>query len=202
MNTSKRTSDSNFAGRNTLVWVITILLFLTLISTFLASSLFAKYVTNGDSANSAHVAAGGSLEVWEHVATLENGIYELSETQKTDNNLYSEVIPGVDIAKDPYVRLYLENTEIDYKLYLQVTKSEYFPETVTFSLTDKWLPYDEAKGIYVYDGYFDAGTPFTDDIPILKNNKLYVGEHYYGKDADGNDLEFSLTFSAYIKQVD
>lgn len=202
MDKTKRGNESKFTTKNILSRTIVILLFLTLISFCLVSGLFAKYVSNGDSTGSAHVAAGGSLEIWEHTATLENGIYVIDETKKTINNLYSKVIPGVDIAKDPFIQLHLENTEVDYKLYLQVIKSDYFPETVTFALTDKWLPYDEAKGIYVYDGYFDAGTPFTDDIPILKNDTLYVSEHYVGRDDDGNDQKFSLSFQAFLKQVD
>lgn len=202
MDKTKRGNESKFTTKNILVKAIVILLFLTLVSTCLVSGLFAKYATKGNSADSAHVAAGGSLEIWEHAATLENGIYVLDEVKKTTNNLYSKVIPGVDIPKDPFIQLHLEKTEVDYKLYLQVIKSDYFPETVTFALTDKWLPYDEANGIYVYDGYFDAGTPFTEDIPILKNDMLFVGEHYVGRDENGSDQKFSLTFQAYLKQVD
>lgn len=204
MDRSKYGNKSRSSFGNTLYWTVGILIILIMISTLMLSNLFAKYIVNDSAADFAQVAAGGEMFLLEHEATLENGIYVLSEDEDDliTTNDYDKVIPGVDIPKDPFVRLNLENSEVDYRLYIKVIKSEHFPETVTFELTDKWLPYDEAKGIYIYDGYFDAGASDIDDIQVLKNNKLYVSEHYVGTDEDGNLQSFSLTFEATLKQVD
>lgn len=204
MDRSKYGNKSHNSFGNILYWAVGTLIMLTVISTLMLSNLFAKYIVTDSSSNSANVAAGGEMLLLEHKATLVSGVYVLSEDEAdlvTTNN-YDKVIPGVDIPKDPFVRLNLEASEVDYKLYVKVIKSENFPETVTFKLTDKWLPYNEAKGIYVYDGYFDAGTSDIDDIPILKNNKLYVGDHYVGTDDNDVPQSFSLTFEAMLKQVD
>lgn len=174
---------------------------LTMLSTLLVSNMFAKYVNIDAYLEAAHVANGGSIELCEHEAELKNGIYVLDESVETTLNTYKKVIPGVDIAKDPFIRLDLENAEVDYELYLQVTESTYFPETVTYKLTDDWVEFDKVKGIYKYEYTFDAATSY-DEIQILKGNKLYVSEHYVGKDTNGNDLEFSLTFNAWMKQID
>ena len=202
MNGSKYGKKSQFTTQNILVWIVGILLMLTMISTWLLSNLFAKYVGNDADSDSARVAAGGQIELWEHEAELKNGIYVLNETKKFEGNTYEKTIPGVDIAKDPRISLDLEYAEVDYELYVKVTESDYFPATVTYELTDNWKVYDESKGIYKYKGYFDAGTPDIDDIQILKDDTLYVSEHYVGKDQDGNDQQFSLTFTAWLKQVD
>lgn len=203
MDKSKYDKKSQLTAQNIVIWTVGILLMLTTLSTWLVSNLFAKYVINDTSENSATVAAGGAVvELWEHKANLNNGIYELDEATEVIGYTYNKVIPGVDIAKDPFVRLEISNAEVSYALYVQITESNPFPDTVTYDVTQDWEVFDEDKGIYKYKTVFDAATPYEGDIKILKDDTLYVSEHYVGKDEAGNDLEFSLTFSAWLKQVD
>lgn len=202
MNGSKYNKKSQFAAQNVLIWTVGILLILTMLSTCLLSNLFAKYIVADTNSDSARVAAGGQIELWEHEVELVSGIYTLNlDNDPVTENTYKKVIPGVDIAKDPRISLDLEYAEVDFELYVQVTESDYFPETVTYELTDDWEVYDENKGIYKYKYSFDAGTADIDDIQILEGDTLYVSEHYVGKDEDGNDQQFSLTFTAWIKQI-
>ena len=179
-----------------------VLLVLTLLSIWLVSGLFAKYVTSGNDSDSAHVAGTGivTFDVVEHKAEetgTNSGVYRLlsGEQNEVKGNLYSKVLPGVDIPKDPFVKLKLVNAEVAYTLYLQVTESNPFPEYVTYELNKTlWECIDEKNGVYQYKGAIEAGTnSYT--IEILKDNMLYVSEHYVGNG------KFSLTFSAYLMQA-
>lgn len=230
MNRKKHTKKLQRATHNVMYWVVGILLVLTMLSIWLASGLLAKYTTLGNHSDSARVAKGGYVEIWEHKATLDNGEYKLNKTEngKVKEFTYAKVIPGVDIPKDPFVRLKLQDAEVDYELYIKVTEED-FPtyqptteskpaKTVTYSVITKeiaesegldyyWILQEdlskESKGIYVYK-YSEVLQPGTtyDDIYILKENMLYVSEHYVGAfDNDGKSLEFTLKFSAWLVQV-
>ena len=207
---------------NALYWTVGIILIITMLSVWLLSGLLAKYVAVENTSDSAKVAKGGYIEVLEHQAELVNGVYELELNEKikkpVNQNNYDKVIPGVDIAKDPFVRLYLEDAEVDYELYLTVTEKD-FPtykptldsdpvKTVTYTVrTDLWILQDDLSdkenGVYVYKykNILDAGTANT-DIKILVDDELVVSEHYVGTDAQGKPQSFTLSFSATLKQVD
>ena len=207
---------------NALYWTVGIILIITMLSVWLLSGLLAKYVVVENTSDSAKVAKGGYIEVLEHQAELVNGVYELELNEKikkpVNQNNYDKVIPGVDIAKDPFVRLYLEDAEVDYELYLTVTEKN-FPtykptldsnpvKTVTYTVrTDLWILQDnlsdKENGVYVYKykNILDAGMANT-DIKILVDDELVVSEHYVGTDAQGKPQSFTLSFSATLKQVD
>lgn len=202
-----------------LYWTVGSLLILTMLTTWLLSGFYAKYVTTDNVEDGARVARGGAVYLWEHKAKetgKNSGIYELLEDDDdlVAKNKYKKVLPGVDIPKDPFVRLDLEKAEVDYVLYLEVIKSDPFPDdTVTYGITNVWKYVETKNGgktdVYVYVGDTDPDSvedaePYvfksqeeTEDISIIEDDILYVSEHYYGGD-DG----FSLTFSAYIRQVD
>ena len=175
-----------------------ILLTLTLFTTWSLSGLYAKYVVSGNRYDSAHVAGTGSvnLELREHEARLENGVYVLNKNKEVDENTYDTVIPGVDIAKDPFIKLELDNSRVDYELYLNVTESN-VPATVTYKLLKEWEFVSKQNGTSVYRYKGTIASNFNDTISILQENKLYVSEKYAG-----NGQTFSLTFSAYLQQAD
>lgn len=203
-----------------LYWAVGILLVFVLLSTWMACGLFAKYVTADADDDTARVAATGvvQFDVLEHEATPDKAkVYELldgeedRELSEVKQNFYQTIPPGFDIPKDPFVRLELKDSEVDYHLYLSVIKSANFPEdTVTFYLTDDWKPvktegnvteylyvgdfHDEVNDVDVTKGYFDAGM-FKGDISILKNDTVYISEHYKGE-------AFNISFEARLVQID
>lgn len=194
MDRSKYDKKAQHSMINILFWAVGILLLLTLISVHLVSGTFAKYVIGGDYSDSAHVASmDGQLVLLEHRANLENGEYKLDETEEVTENKYNFVIPGVDIAKDPFIKLDID-TEGTYELYIKVLESDSFPSTVTYSLTADWELVDAENGVYKYKSVFSTNT--SDTIKILKNDKLYVSEHYVG-----NSQEFTLSFRAWLVQT-
>ncbi|MCH5183118.1 MAG: hypothetical protein J1E00_03000 [Oscillospiraceae bacterium] len=190
-----------------LYWAVSVLLVLTLFTTWMACGLFAKYLSTNDELDSARVAATGvkTFELLEHKVknvseTDPTAVYEFVKDEFTSKgNTYDTVPPGYDLPKDPFVRLELVDAEVDYRLYVRVTKSEDFPDTIDVKLRDCWQPVPGQKDVYVYDGYFDAGQNYdcTGDkvIYILDNNLLYVSQYYAGE-------TFDLSFEAWLAQVD
>lgn len=174
-----------------LYWMAGILLVLTMLITCLVSRTFARYTASEEAADAAHVAAGlPRLELWEHEAELKDGEYVLNSTEVTSNK-YEKVIPGVDIAKDPFVRL-TGDSEVSYEVYVKVIEQDIPADTVKYEIRDDWKPVSGQDGVYQYTGTITSGTP----IYILKDNQLTVSEHYVGSNT------FSLAFSAWIEQVD
>ena len=171
---------------------------LILVSVYLVSGLFARYSTNSTSGDSARVASIGFVQLKEHRAQLVDGEYELNPTASVYQNTYSSVIPGVDIAKDPYFSSD-EPVEIESYLYLKVIE-ENLPSTVTYELRNKWTLIDTVadnvnhriERIYAYS---DNIGPDTDGpIYVLKHNKVYVSEAYAGE-------SFDLIFQGYMSQA-
>lgn len=199
MNEFENTKKSKHSVNNILFWSVGILLIVTMLSSWFVSGLFAKYIVTETYADAAIVAgASGQLKLLEHEASLENGEYKLNQAKEVTGNTYEKVIPGVDIAKDPFIKLDIDS-KFTYELYVKVIKSNPFPDTVTYELTEDWELVDEVNGIYKYKKAINAQP--SDTIKILKNDKLYVSEHYVGKDKDGKNLEFSLTFEAWLVQT-
>ncbi|MCH5192188.1 MAG: hypothetical protein J1F23_08505 [Oscillospiraceae bacterium] len=196
MDRGKNIKKSQHSVHNVLFWAVGSLLILTMLSTWIVSGTYAKYVISSYMLDSAKVAKTGigSMELLEHEAELNNGIYTLTKNEVTKNT-YDRVIPGVDIAKDPFIRLDIAS-DVTFELYIKVVKSNPFPDTVTYELTDDWIEIDATNGIYKYKDAFEAGTPFKGEIGILENDELIVSEHYVC------DIKtFTLTFSAWLVQV-
>lgn len=203
MSKEKHVKKTQLSVDNILYWIVGILLILTMLTIWLVSGLFAKYVISDNRYDSARVASSGigNLELLEHEAKLENGEYKLQEDKdhEVTKNDYKKVIPGVDIPKDPFIRLKLQNAEVSYELYVKVTENN-FPtyttgsdpvKAVTYELTEDWEK-TNTPGVYKYTTAFDSD--FNGTIKILKDDKLIVSEHYVGNG------QFTLTFSAYLMQ--
>lgn len=204
-----------------LYWTVGCLLLCTLVSVWLVCGLFAKYTTSGADDDTGRVASTGVVEfrVLEHEAVNVSAqdatkVYELldgkgpiygpDDISEVTRNTYKTIPPGYDIPKDPFVRLKLEDSEVDYYLYVKVIKSDEFPETVEVIVdTANWEPVEGTENLYKYkgsingitNGYIDAGTLKRTDMYILKDNQIKVSEHYDG-------TPFTVSFEAYLVQVD
>lgn len=173
-----------------LFWMAGALLLLTLLSMRFVGGVYSKYALADSAPASARVAVGlPEIELKEHEAELVDGKYVLNDTEVTGNT-YERVIPGVDIEKDPFVRL-SGGSEVSYALYISVTESEPFPERVSYELREDWEEVSGQDGVYRY-----TGTMSGDPIYILKNNRLTVSQDY----VDGG--AFTLSFSAWMEQLD
>ena len=237
---AKHLSKPKFSFQNLLFRVTGAIFILTAFSLLLVCGMFAKYAVSGNTDDGARVAQAGvkTFELLEHKAILENGIYTLKHQVEqngeagSDNpvyeyndevkkNHYEKVIPGVDIAKDPFIRLKLVKAEVNYDLYLRVieknipTYEAEVPDeendgqvktetrkSVTYTVRkDLWRLVNQLsvpdEGIYVYE-YINSidAADFEAEIKILENDRLYVSERYVGNG------EFSLEFETWLRQAD
>ena len=181
----------------------------------------AKYVKDVPFSGSVTVSADlvEQLELYEHKAVRNgDGTYKLlnDETDPGDENKHKEVasnqyilMPGVDIPKDPQIRI-TNKTAIDAYLYIEVVDGT--PATVEYALDDCWAELDGVTGknggkVYVYvkdgapvvlDEAFDAdgdGAKSVEIISILKDGQITVSQEYLSDDTD-----FTLSFHAYMAQ--
>lgn len=153
----------------------------------LTAGLHAKYVRkvslNGSVEFASELAQGITLDESKAEIT-DSGRYEL-KSERVSANSY-KVMPGVNIPKDPKITI-TGKTGIPSYLYVKVEKED-IPDTVTYSLNDKWQELDGIEDVYVY-----TGDNFDEPIEILKDNILKVSQTYDGE-------EFGLDFTAYLYQ--
>ena len=143
-----------------------------------------------------------SVEMLEHQAERQSdGSYTLintendPETEKNEEITVSKneyvLIPGLDIPKDPFVRI-TGKTSIEAYLYVEVVEnidsikdetSNTEEKVITWIMDEDWLLLSEVTGkhgaVYVYapDGTPKAlGINDSGDYPLLEGNKVYVSQ--------------------------
>lgn len=160
----------------------------------------------------ADLASG--LAVLEHEATKdENGEYVLNLQKEVSSNSY-DLMPGVDILKDPFVKV-TGKTEIPAYLYIEVVD---LPEgrapTYSYQIdsgnwtllkkSDNTTPVTGKNGGKVY--VYNSGASFDKDdtnegtlaVNILSGGKVTVSPDF---DASGDYTNASLSFHAYMAQA-
>lgn len=199
---NKHLKKQKVSVHNVMYRTVGILIVLTLFSTWLLYGFYAKYTVSGDTGDSARVAKGVDIKVLEHEVELitdkteavENDrVYKLNEKNEVEKFTYSVVLPGVDLPKDPFIKI--EGVpEVTYELYITVDDSK-LPDTVTYEIdTEKWTEPPEGSKTYKYKGVIDSNFDGK-KIYILKNNEIKVSEKY-------SETNFSLAFEAKLVQID
>lgn len=117
-----------------------------------------------------------------------------AESDYTTSNTYGAVVPGVNIPKDPTVKV----DKLAGNAYLYVVVNNQLGAGLTYEMADKWTPIavDGKQTLYVYN----AGEKLTPTSPaisqnILKDDQIVVATTGV---ADGNT---TLTFNAYLVQA-
>jgi hypothetical protein len=119
-----------------------------------------------------------------------NGTYILSGEQVTQNTYI--LMPGVDVPKDPKITIE-GKTAVPAYLYVEVLESKNFPDEVTYTMAEGWLPLEGVPNVYYYETPI-TGTPAALTISILKNNTLTVSDQL-PRGSTG-----TLSFHAYMAQ--
>ena len=195
--------------KNILIRSAIILLIAVFFSAGFYGGAYAKYIASVD-LQGTQIAGFGTVTLQEHKAKpLGNGKYELDEDIIVSTNKYENVIPGVDINKDPYIIL-TGTFEVSFALYVKIVEDNCI-NMISYKLAEGWNKIealsDPDKGVYVYrynseNGkeipVFSEGDNLKEKkITVLKDDKIRVKGEYYI-----NNGQFSLTFSAWVEQID
>ena len=167
------------------------------------------YLTVGDRTVTNTFVAGQLIEdkeafkLEEHVAArTDGGKYSLTD-EVTQANTYT-VVPGVNLPKDPYVKV--EVLEDSY-LFLEVING--LPEEMTFDIDSLWTALTDSHGDPVTKNshpiyYRTAGTVKPSDgvitVNILASQQVKVDSSLDVSELAG-DASKTLVFNAYLGQA-
>lgn len=119
-----------------------------------------------------------------------------------------KVIPGRDMPKDPYVRVY-KGSEPCW-LFIKVEENN-FIDGMHYTINSKWTKLDGEENIYYQECTpRTVGSEFKDNVlywpvsfDILANNKIFVDDEITKEDlAAIKDKTVSLNFTAYAIQYE
>ena len=195
-------------NKKTKLIIVASALLLTAVLAVIGGSVAAKYIKEQRLPGSIKLEAelAESIEVFEHKADRQDdGTYVLLEgtanetTEGIDDYM---LMPGVDVPKDPTVRV-TGYTGIPAYVFIEVTvpedEVEVFEEYVAYSVTDNWSELDSTAypGVwYTTLGADDAGNV---EIPVLA--EVVDGCQLQISDTLPRGTTASLSFTAYIGQI-
>jgi hypothetical protein len=158
-------------------------------NTFVIGSLFDNATTD--------------FALWEHKLANDgegdNGVFTLlaGENELVKRNEYKNVLPGVNVPKDPFVRV--DGLKEDAYLFLVVEDNT--GDHINFTMDSNWELYKtetDGKQIYVYaeaaDDYTLSSDPSQRNLGILLDNTVTVDKDFAG----GSGI--NISFTAYIIQ--
>lgn len=146
-----------------------------------------------------------TLEIKEHVANrLDSGAYELTAAE-TNSNSYV-LMPGVDIPKDPFVRV-TGKTEIPAYLYIEVIDSVGGSNsTYNYAIdSTNWTAVSGVNGkyggtVYVYNSVLQKTATESGDVTVhILQNDIVTVKPEIDRSADYSDA--GIQFCAYMVQV-
>ena len=127
--------------------------------------------------------------------TFKTSTVDVSITETTGNNY--QVIPGVNITKDPVVTY---TTNVDSYVYVKMDKTAW-NDDMTFEMADHWIDlpgYEDEVWYYVVDVNNDknnVATSVTDELQVIANDTITVpGTIAFAAEA-------KLAFTPYICQM-
>ena len=170
--------------------------------TALSSAVYAKYIKKTDfKGNTVTIQANlaEDFTLTESKANrTEMGDYVLDTTTPVEANQYV-LMPGVDIPKDPTIKI-SKKTPIPAYLYVEVVDTN-TDGAVTYSLTSDWELLPALTGpnggkVYAYTTLLD-GTITDMSIKILEGNTVFVSQALNHSDTA---KPFSIKFHAYLLQ--
>ncbi|MBQ3153707.1 MAG: hypothetical protein IJB88_00605, partial [Clostridia bacterium] len=179
-----------------------LLLVFVLVLAATAGVVYAKYIRTFEQTVNVTVTAdlAESVALYESQAVKkDDGSYSLNSESRVTQNTYT-LLPGLDVPKDPTIEI-VGKTNVPAYLYIEVVDK--LNASIAYTLKSEWLDISvtgkNGGKVYVYakDGVpvklqsFDKLT-----IGILEDNKLIIS------DSLPRDTEVSLTFHAYMAQVD
>lgn len=181
-----------------------LLVTIAVLSIFLASLCGvaqAKYIHTAQLQGSVTVKADlGKITVKEHEAVRQDdGSYKLNMSSLVSSNPYN-LIPGLDVPKDPHVVIDKDNNMPVY-VFIKVETDITAGSGITYQLADYWKPVEGTTNIYVYSEG-NVAKPVTGDetIYILKTPDGSKHEIMVSQDLSISN-NVSLNFYAAMSQI-
>jgi hypothetical protein len=183
---------------------VTALVFVLVIALAAAAGMVtAKYFGEKDVKGSVGLKAdlAESITVYEHVANRQtDGSYELDSSAVTEEGQTYMLMPGVDIYKDPTVRV-TGYTGVPAYLFVVITADMGDYSYVALNLADGWQSLSGHNGVW-YNELKSTDVPTGDetykDYPLLdtfaNGHQIIVYENL------PRESEYSISFKAYIGQ--
>lgn len=174
---------------------------LVLITAF-SSAVYAKYIKKTDfKGNTVTIQANlaEDFTLTESKANrTEMGDYVLDTTTPVQTNQYV-LMPGVDIPKDPTIKI-TGKTALPAYLYLEVVDTN-TDSAIKYDMADRWQLLAGVTGpnggkVYVYNETVDGSTANM-EIQLIKGNTVYVGQTLVHS---ASAKPFSIKFHAYLLQ--
>ncbi len=183
-------------------FVAALVLVLAVAVAAVASAVTAKYVGQKDVKATIGLKAdlAESITVYEHVANRQtDGSYELDSSAITEEGQTYMLMPGVDIYKDPTVRV-TGYTGLPAYLFVVTEVSEY-GTVLGFNMADGWQSLSGHGGVW-YKELTSADIPGEDetykDYPVLET--LADGYQIDVFETLPRESKYTFAFKAYIGQ--
>lgn len=181
-----------------------LLMITALVASMTIGTAYAKYVTQKQTPGTVTITADiGTIEIWETPVTYSTtaGYTPGADRQKSDSSYSYIMIPGLDIPKDPVVKITKESNLAAY-VYITVNTDITSSDTgVKYTLESCWKPVEEHAGVYVYCN--GEGNPIevttSVDISILVDNTIYVSQYLKHNVSGSCYLKFSATMRQAVE---
>ncbi len=186
--------------------ILGVLFILTMISIWLVCGMLARYTSEGEKSGGARVASAGQVDVFENEAYFDYTTYTylIDKDKIVTENTYNVIVPGMEIEKDPFIRLY-GNNEVSYNLYIEIKVSD--PELIRYSMSSVWSQTDDlspAYGgtVYKYQSVIAPGYQ-GDILDILEDGVIRIRDDLKDKTyPQANSDTFKMDIYAYLTQTD
>ena len=183
---------------------VTALVFVLVIALAAAAGMVtAKYFGEKDVKGSVGLKAdlAESITVYEHVANRQtDGSYKLDSSAITEEGQTYMLMPGVDIYKDPTVRV-TGYTGVPAYLFVKITEDLNSSGYATCNFANGWYALTGINGVW-YKELTSADVPGEDetykDYPLLAANNN--GYQITVSETLPRESEFTVTIKAYIGQ--
>ncbi len=189
--------------------VLSLILAVVVAVAIISGTVIAKYTNEKSVSGKIKVSAelAEAVELFEHKAQKQDGgDYALDTSEVTANDYV--IMPGVDIPKDPTVRI-TGYTGLDAFLYVEVVED--LPDTVLYEVDEAWTALADVTGpqggtvyyIELPSDDFEADDDGNIEVAVLKKldgaggNEIQVSDQLDHSSSAESSL---LTFYAYLAQ--
>lgn len=190
-------------------WLPGFLIFAVLLVSMLGGAAFGKYIYSEKLGGKVTITANlGSIDIWESEANRkDDGSYSLDQSNPVKSNSY-DLLPGLDIPKDPYVAVD-KASAIPVYVFVEVC-TNLTNDAITFDIdAANWSLLEKngnpIKGkndgkvyVYIVDGQAAQVTDDIEKINILAGRTVYIGQELLHDTLTAQNLIFYASMGQVV----